>query len=883
MTDWLWHYLKRLPANLALVRASEARLFSALAAPDQGAILDWRDAPPAWRPQDSDGQYATILVSLAQRAWRFDPAWLHEACRLLALNGRLALSAPAEATPDGISPRAWAERLAQAGLAIEEWRYFISPAAQAACAAEDTRRAQLSYDLTGHYVLRPWPRLLATAAQRWRPWYDETTPPTGAYVWLVARKVSAEPIPPLLPPATSLTLVTEAGSAESASPDQPAPPQTEPTALPRAPVIPATWLSWLPWLWLGLALIAAFLAQSAWRANPEAPGGGLRWLLLALAGLWALRRWSERRDQPPAAPRRWPSWRDVPPPRWLYLLCPPVALLAYLATDRPIAAILLWLIAGLTAFTALDAAPQAGPAETPWDTPRWLALAITGAALILRTIHLTSLPFMLNGSEASLGLEAWRVATGQLHTAFGSAWLTHPTLPLFLLAGPLRIFGRTVLALRILPPLLGALTVYVTYAVGRRLWNPTAGLIAAVLLAGSAAHIHYSRLGQFNALDTLLLLLAVGAIANAWLQAERTAWLLAGAAVGLSAYGFTSARFLPLILLGWAATALLWHRPTLRAQGRHLLAAGLLALVVALPQALYYQSHPDVFMERANALGILRNGWLAAESARVGVPATRLLAQQATQAALGYNATPDRDATYNAGAPLLQPIAALFWLLGAGMALFHVRQMRYAGLVGWVGVTLIFGGALLVDPPQSRHLVTALPAVYLLAARALVWLGEKAWAIRPKSAHDARDRWLPAGLLILALVMAGLDTGFYFGRYQAEYRFGDRNTEIAFVLSNYLNDLEGDWTVYFHGPPSMYVGFSTLSFLATDFTPEANLFDVFDSAELPRAHTPNVVHIFLPERAAELNAVSASLPGGNTRSFTGHFAAPLFLAYEKSE
>lgn len=871
MHDWLWYYLKRLPTDEALLRASEARLFEATRPMDR-ALLDWRETPPTTQTGEPDSSYTTVWLSLVGRGLTFDPAWLSEISRLLAPDGPLILSAPAESTPGGASPETWAGRLASAGFVVERWHYFFSAAAQAAYAAEDTRWAAVSHALTGHYVWRPWPGVLEPAAQRLRPFVEETLPEQGAFLFMATRKTAGSLDNVALPPAQKEPIIAgpDADIGARATEAESAPLADAPLSVASA-ARRAGWKLPLPLALIALSLGATWLAQSAWRANPAAPGAGMRWLAAALAMLWGVYWWSERRET--GAPGLRISWPAIPPIRWLYLACVAAAGLAYAAADRPMPALLLWVIAGLSAFAALDAPPDEPVTETPSDSWRWLALAVTGAALIARAWWLTRWPFLLNGSEASLGLEAWRTLTGELHNPFSTAWLTQPTLPIFLMGAAVRVFGRTVLAVRFLSPIFGALTVYLTYMIGRRLWNPSAGLTAALLLAGSAAHIQYSRLGLLTALDTLLLLLVVGGIAVAWQARQRTPWLLAGTAIGLAAYGYISVRFMPLILVGWLGLALLTARPALQAQWRHILAAALLAFVIALPQLLAYRAQPEIFMERANTLSIVRNGWLAQEAERSGLPVATLLRQQAIEAALGYNVTYDRDASFNPDRPLLVGAASILALLGLGIALFHGRQARYIGWLLWLATTIIFGGALLLEPPQSRYLATALPAVFLLAGRALTWLAEKGLPGR-------RADWAWPVAIGVALLLAGWDAAFYFGRYQAEHRFGDRNTEIAYVLSNYLNELGDDWTAYFYGPPSMYVGFSTITYLATDFTAQANLFDVIDAADLPRAPTANVVHIFLPERAAEMPAVAAAHPGGLELSFSGNFADPLFLAYE---
>ena len=246
----------------------------------------------------------------------------------------------------------------------------------------------------------------------------------------------------------------------------------------------------------------------------------------------------------------------------------------------------------------------------------------------MRHINLTSHPFILSGSEASIGLDAWSVSTNQLHNPFATSWLTNPTLPFHLLAIPINVLGRTTLAIRFLSPIAGALAIPVIYLFGRRLWGPVVGLIAALLLAGSHLHLHYSRLGMTNIWDPLLTLMVLGLVYAAWQSRRATLWLLFGLTAGLSAYWYTTSHLLPMMLAGLLLLLLLHDRRELWRQGRYVLAAGLLALVVSLPILLFYRTNPGVFTDRLNVLGIFQSNWFVEESGRTGENAAQVLVDQ---------------------------------------------------------------------------------------------------------------------------------------------------------------------------------------------------------------------------------------------------------------
>lgn len=365
---------------------------------------------------------------------------------------------------------------------------------------------------------------------------------------------------------------------------------------------------------------------------------------------------------------------------------------------------------------------------------------------------------------------------------------------------------------------------------------------------------------------------------------------MAGTALGLSAYLYTSSHLLPIMLLALGLILLIFDSATIKKQWRHVLAMAALVLVVALPQLLHYQASPGIFMERANALGILsgQSSWLAEEAARSDISQLQLLSEQFWQAALAFNATLDTSTSYGPFIPFLNFLFGLLAVLGLILALVRLRQIRYSMLVVWVSVTVVFAGALLVSPPISHHYIIAIPAVSLLAAVALndllsVFTGQLAaeneTSISAISSQATSIFFLI--VLLIAVVISLYDVGFYFGTYRNEHHFGDRNTEIADSVVEYLNSLQGDWVAHFYGPPGMYVDFPTIPFLANDFEKGVNLFDVPEAGPpLSGYEMGNQSFLFLPERYNEIEPLRSTYPSGQEQTFSGYYADPLFYVYE---
>ena len=194
----------------------------------------------------------------------------------------------------------------------------------------------------------------------------------------------------------------------------------------------------------------------------------------------------------------------------------------------------------------------------------------------------------------------------------------------------------------------------------------------------------------------------------------------------------------------------------------------------------------------------------------------------------------------------------------------------------WVLVTLIFAGALLERPPNSHRLLIALPAVYLITSLGVIWLTYRLLRFLKLS-----KRYVVPVVLSVVIIIAVRDMMFYFGDYQNQGLYGDRNTEVANEVAVYLDSLEGQWLVYFYGAPSMYTSFPTFSYLVSDLGIGIQMVDVEEPGSIP-ATVPgtNVLYVFLPERIYDLEQVQEHYGDGELTILPGFHANPLTYIYQ---
>jgi len=101
----------------------------------------------------------------------------------------------------------------------------------------------------------------------------------------------------------------------------------------------------------------------------------------------------------------------------------------------------------------------------------------------------------------------------------------HPPLYYLVLKIWSTVFGTSEAALRLPSVIFGVGTVYLTFAIGKKLLNKSTGLIAALLLSVSPLHIYYSQEARMYSLSTFLVSLLVFTFLNA-VQSRKVYWYL---------------------------------------------------------------------------------------------------------------------------------------------------------------------------------------------------------------------------------------------------------------------------------------------------------------------------------------------------------------------
>lgn len=527
---------------------------------------------------------------------------------------------------------------------------------------------------------------------------------------------------------------------------------------------------------------------------------------------------------------------------------------------------------------ALGVVGLAGPAirGLVWRRGWWREASVVGllfvVALLLRTVGLAQFPDVMSGDEGSMALEAGRILDGSPVNPFGTGWLGHHNLFFYMEATALRLLGHSLFGLRFTAALLGALGVAAVYLLARWSFGREVAWIAAAFATGWGLPLHFSRLALNNSADLLVGALVLALLQRGLLRGSRLAFVASGLALGLGLYFYYGTRLLiPIVLV----VLFVAGARRLRRHWRGLVAFAFVALLACGPLIVHLIQHPDYLFPRGAEIGLFRSGQLAYEQQLTGEPVWLLALAHLGRATFAFIYTPDEGYFYRPSTPMLTVFSGALFVLGVGLALRRWREERYAVLLAWIGLTVVFGGFLLTSPPHYQRYLIAAPAVCLL-------VGKSAAAMLRLAARMGhwRPRLRRAGAVLVAVALLAIDAGYYFGVYAPRGAFiWDRNTLIADRTARLMAELGPQDVTYFFGTDYMPLrAFNSVPFLA----PQAEWMDVLDHPGEEWGfvdESRGAFFVVIPEREGDLEALRERFPGGEEAVVRARSGSVLFTTY----
>jgi len=334
------------------------------------------------------------------------------------------------------------------------------------------------------------------------------------------------------------------------------------------------------------------------------------------------------------------------------------------------------------------------------------------AGILMRTYQLGDHPYGLYQDEAVNGLDALRVLNGE-HPIYFEANNGREPVYIYTMAGTVQLFGRTPLGVRAASAIFGVLTLPAVFLLGKIWFNDRVGLLSMAILSGMLWHVHLSRVGFRAVALPLFASLTLALAAFGLKRSSRTALIGSGIMLGLSAYTYLAARFIPfaLIMMGFYAYGL--HKNWLRQHLTDLVLIFGSALAVCMPLVFLFFTQPDVVLGRTGQVAI----WNPA--IHQGAALTTFL--RSTLAALGMFIWRGDDIwRHNVPyRPVFDPLLAIAFVVGVIMA---VKRWKVSPLLAfsliWL-IVLLLPTILAEDSPHFLRAAGVIPAATLIPAVAL--------------------------------------------------------------------------------------------------------------------------------------------------------------------
>ena len=376
-------------------------------------------------------------------------------------------------------------------------------------------------------------------------------------------------------------------------------------------------------------------------------------------------------------------------------------------------------------------------------TPRliWLAGLVLLVAFVLRFYALDQFPPGVQHDEVFVANFARTILQGQYPIFFE---LNRGNEPLFmyLVAAMFRLFGENVWALRAGAALCGLGALVLTYLLAREMFDlipspspaqgegsgaaptPNLGerwgevssanfiaLIATALITFSFWHLYESRAGLHTISTYLLAAATFYVFWIGWTRGNRILLLLSGILAGLGAYTSRSGILVPAPLFVFVLYAFVWHRSTWRKNFPFIPILFVLAALIYFPLCRFIPTHLET--------ALARSGDLSGDLPTLWQGNLMLLLKNAVRVFGMFGVSGDPEWRYNvAQRPIFDPLWAIFFYAGIGIALWRFKRAPYAFTLIWLFVMLL-PNVLSISALSQHRAVGAIGAAFILPALAL--------------------------------------------------------------------------------------------------------------------------------------------------------------------
>ncbi|MEI6266866.1 MAG: glycosyltransferase family 39 protein [bacterium] len=358
-----------------------------------------------------------------------------------------------------------------------------------------------------------------------------------------------------------------------------------------------------------------------------------------------------------------------------------------------------------------------------WFKHNWQLIVVLIIATSLRFYKLASLPPGLHPDEAANGLDIISMIEKGRFAAIYDTNGPREALFLYLqgifvwLGNLLNItaINYTPLSLRIAPAIIGVITVWAIYLLGKEMYNKNVGLFAATALAVSAWHIQFSRNGFRAIMAPLALIFLFYFFIKAYREGKLKYYLATGITLALGCYTYLSFRMAPLVLFALLIFILFKDKKFISKYWKNISWMGVAFLIVMIPMFIHFYNVPEDIAGRSSTS-------IFNQDLNGGNPAMTFI-NGVQKTALMLNVHGDENFRHNLGGwPMLDPIVGILFWVGVVLVIFKINKIENFLLLMWAGALSLPELLTAEGIPHALRIVGIIPVVFICVGIAVNWL-----------------------------------------------------------------------------------------------------------------------------------------------------------------
>jgi 4-amino-4-deoxy-L-arabinose transferase-like glycosyltransferase len=493
---------------------------------------------------------------------------------------------------------------------------------------------------------------------------------------------------------------------------------------------------------------------------------------------------------------------------------------------------------------------------------------LTLAAFAIRFWNLELHPYAFMNDEAEMAGGGICILQGTCTNPFSIVWAGQPALAFLPTSISIALFGHTAVAVRLVSAVTGTLAVAAVYLVAREAFGQKEAWLAVALLAALPVHIHFSRLGVDNIIDSLSTTVILGLLFFGIKRNSSVSFLLAGIAGGLCMYTYPGSRLAPILGLVFLTYIALTRPGFLDIHLKNILILVIALLVTVAPLAGYFLANPDIFFARMQGEGIFQNQIITSENAG------SILIDQFMKSSLVYILSPAPINFFNSPKPYLSSFVSVFFILGLAYILWRIKEERYLILFIWFWAEILLGSTLTGGPPTSQRMLMSMPALAIIISIGFCKTIENIPQPNLKFAG-----WQSVFLLVLFAGLTGYtNIRFYHYEYRIGHYFEDPSNEFSYEAATAISRLQDLDHLYLIVDPAInYLEFASFNYFSPNI--EKSYFEVSLQSLIGLPRNQNILFIATPDRLDDLQKITFWIPVGEWTRIERRYQPGAILYY----